>query len=220
MTNLTKSEIEKSARKYAQKLLAEAIKNEPEITKDLQEIASQISVKLIGMESKFKTEKSLSQKLAKNSLKNIKRLLEEHFSIEYAIETSLNFRAEEFNDVLRFTVILSDENYVFGYKRFLSLLKQKNYKIPKSRIWNAWKNVGTIFDKGYRGINITVISSKEQKFELQFHTTESFELKNQTHKLYKESNKANASQKRRIEIQKTLLAMAQEIKVPKGIEKI
>jgi len=218
--NLTNHKIEKAANSQAQKLLAEATRNEPEITKDLQEITLEISAEIVGFESKFKTEKSLSEKLARNSLKNIKRLLETDFSIEDAIENVLSFRAEAFNDALRYTIVLSNENYVFGYKKFLGLLNQRKYEIPKKRIWNAWKNIGTIYDKGYRGINTTVISSQEQKFELQFHTKESFDLKNETHELYKESNKLNISHKRAIEIRRILLEKAQKIEVPKGVKQL
>ena len=62
-------------------------------------------------------------------------------------------------------------------------LRQQNYVIHKELIWNAWKNIGTSFDKGYRGINSTVISSHSQIFELQFHTAEKFSFeKVKTHK--------------------------------------
>ncbi len=53
----------KEAARLAQKLFAEAVENEPPITVDLQKIASEISVKMVGLENKFKSEESLIRKL-------------------------------------------------------------------------------------------------------------------------------------------------------------
>ena len=125
----------------AEKLLAEAIQNEPQITTDLKEVAVEVSAEMVGLKNKFKTEESLSEKLAKISVKNVKKLTELNFSIEDAVENVLSYRAEKFNDALRYTFVLSDERYVFAFKKFVSLLKQRGYKVPRERIWNAWKIV-------------------------------------------------------------------------------
>ena len=54
----------KQARRLARKLLAEAGENEPQITNDLQKIASEISAEMIGLENKFKSEESLARKIS------------------------------------------------------------------------------------------------------------------------------------------------------------
>lgn len=48
--NLTKAEIENKAAQSAKGLRTQAEKNEPEITKDLQKIASEVSAEMIGLE--------------------------------------------------------------------------------------------------------------------------------------------------------------------------
>ncbi len=218
--NLTKSELEKSAKKYAQKLIAEAIRNEPEITKDLQEIASRVSAEVAELENKFKTEDSLTQKLFFQAIKLFEYLLNKDSSEKIYIEEVFSQLIEKQNDTLRYTFNFPFEKYVFGIKQSLQELKRQNYSIPEINIWNAWKNIGTSFDNGYRGVNVTVISSQAQKFEIQFHTLESFELKTETHKLYKERAFSETSRERRKEISKITVEMAKKISIPQGVKKI
>jgi hypothetical protein len=77
-----------------------------------------------------------------------------------------------------------------------------------------------MFDKGYRGINAVIISSRKQKFELQFHTEESFQLKMKTHNLYKERILTEISEERKAEISKIMLESAKEVFVPQGVKKL
>jgi len=102
----------------------------------------------------------------------------------------------------------------------LEKLKQKDCKVSDNKIWNAWKNIGTVFDKGYRGINITVISSQGQIFELQFHTKESFDLKTKNHKLYKQMKSNTISIQRKEEIKAELVKMARTVQLPIGVKKL
>ena len=108
---------------------------------------------MIGLENKFKTEDSLTQKLidvAGNDLQRLQR------------------KAKNINDALRYTFVLPFTVYAESFLQTLQKLNELGYQIPEHRIWNAWETIGERFDKGYRGINITVISSQKQKFELQF----------------------------------------------------
>lgn len=178
-------EIKNESRRLAKNLIAQAEKNEPHITADLQKIAEELLAEMKGLENRFKTVQSLTRKLAKESKVSAKVFIDLGYSVNEAIEKSNKRQAERNNDVLRYTFIFALEKYVFSFKQTIEKLQLKGYEIPAKRIWNAWKNIGTTFDKGYRGINITVISSEKQKFELQFHTMESYELKTKTHPLYK-----------------------------------
>ncbi|MCY7375782.1 MAG: hypothetical protein LH472_07400 [Pyrinomonadaceae bacterium] len=127
---------------------------------------------------------------------------------------------EKINDALRYTFILSFESYVFDLGQLLEKLKRKGFVIPKNKIWNAWRNVETKYDTGYRGINATIISSQGQKFELQFHTKESFQLKMKTHTLYKEAVSAKTSAVRKNEIIQMMVEFSKSILIPKGVTKI
>lgn len=218
--NLPTKEIKNRSRQFARNLLVRAEKNELQITADLQKIASEISAEMVGLNNKFKTIQSLTQKLTKESIVSAKVFVDLGCPINEAVEKSTKRQAARNNDALRYTYILSVEKYVFGFKQITEKLRQKSYEIPGNRIWNAWKNIGTAFDKGYRGINITVISSEKQKFELQFHTRESYELKNETHSLYKLLRSGKISPDLKIEIQKKIVRLAQSVKIPKGVKKL
>ncbi len=116
-----------------------------------------------------------------------------------------------------YTFVLPFEIYAEGFRKTLRKLRKIDYQTPENKIWNAWKNIETKFDRGYRGINITIISSQGQKFELQFHTAESFQFKTETHQLYKESKSRETSPARKREIAKYLVKAAEKIAVPEGV---
>ena len=192
----------KQARRLARKLLTEAGENEPQITDDLQKIASEIFVEIIGLENKFKAEESLERKIFDTARLN---------------SEPLEQVAGNLNDALRYTFILPSENYAQAFQRTIVKLEKINYQIPKERIWNAWRTAGKPFDKGYRGINVTVISSQSQVFELQFHTVESYKLKTETHFLYKVLKNKEVSEKRQLEIIEMLRKKAENVKRPEGV---
>ncbi len=96
-------------------------------------------------------------------------------------------------------------------------LQKSGCQIPENRIWNAWQTIGKRFDKGYRGINMTVISSQNQLFELQFHTVESYRLKTETHFLYQELRNKEISKQREVELIKKRREIAKNVARPKGI---
>jgi hypothetical protein len=191
-----------TAQLLAQELLLQAQKNEPNITADLQNIAEKVTAEMVGLERKFKTEESLTRKLAETaevSSEKIERV------------------AESVNDALRYTFVLPFEIYAESFQKAIEILINSDYQVPKKRIWNAWKNIGRSRDKGYRGINITVISSQNQKFELQFHTAESFALKTETHNLYKELRSKMVSEKRETELIDEMKKAALRVSKPEGI---
>ena len=197
----------RTAQVLAQELLAQAAGNEPRITADLQMIAAEVSAEMIE-ENKFKTQASLIRKLL---LLAGKDLTDKSFDQKLRKFARLN------NDSLRYTFIFSIENYWKGFQNALEKLRQNGFVVPPNRIWNAWENVGTPRDTGYRGINITIISSQKQRFELQFHTEESFRMKTETHRFYEELRNIKTSDERRKEIIKEMLELAKKITRPEGI---
>lgn len=218
--NSLEKKIAQKAAQYAKSLLTQAVKNEPNITKDLQKIALEVAAEMIGLEHKIKSEESLMRKISDESAKSAKSFIDLGYSTDEVIEKSTRRQAERNNDALRYTFLFPFEKYIFGFKRSLGKLKENGYEIAESKIWNAWKNIGTIFDKGYRGINITVISSRKQIFELQFHTRASYELKTETHFLYEESRQNQTLQKRKVKIAEIIIELAEKVKTPKGVKKL
>jgi hypothetical protein len=193
-----------TAQLLAQKLLVQAHEKEPKITADLQSISEKVVAQMVGLENKFKTEESLTRKLVTIATKGSEDILKE---------------AKKINDALRYTFVSAIESYLETVIQTIEILEKMDYQIPRDKIWNAWQNIGKHKDRGYRGINITIISSQKQRFELQFHTKASFSLKTKTHDLYKEARRTETSSERREEIKGIVLAKAAEIDVPKGVKR-
>ena len=188
--------------RLAEQLLAKAKESEPTITKDLKAAAESNNAQLVGLGNKFKSKDSLVRKLVDESIRR-------NIPIEKI--------ARRNNDTLRYTFLLDEEDYGKSFLNTLIELRKSGYDIPNKRIWNAWNLKDLETDIGYRGINITVISSQKQKFELQFHTKDSFRLKTKTHNLYEELRNPKTSEAGKIEITKKMLELAEKIKRPKGI---
>ena len=187
-------------RRLARQLLAEAGMSEPQITDDVGEIAIILKAEIIGLENRFKSENSLARKLS-----------------DYAQEKNLPFKiiAKQTNDVLRYTYLFPKDRYAEGLNSVQIYFQEKDYQIVK--IFNGWMLAGTLRDIGYRGINLTIISSRKQKFELQLHIAESFRLKTETHGLYEEFRSSNTSKQRKTEIVEEMIEQAKLLKRPKGI---
>ena len=199
--------INQEVRRLVKELLAQAKGNELKITADLQAIASEISAEIVGLENKFKTEVSLIRKLL---------LLAEKDRTNKSFEQKLKKFARLNNDTLRYTFIFPNDKYVQGFHNAIKKLKQSGFTIPPNRIWNAWENVETARDTGYRGINVTIISSQNQRFELQLHTKASFRFKTETHHLYKELRDLKVSDERRKAIVEEMLRLTKEVAQPGG----
>lgn len=58
------------------------------------------------------------------------------------------------------------------------------------------------------------------KFELQFHTPESLELKNKTHVLYEERRLTSTSVERRKELDEQMLSLSKTLQAPKDCDQI
>ena len=74
----------------------------------------------------------------------------------------------------------------------------------------------------YNGINTTVQASNGQKFEVQYHTDESFEIKNEKmHELYEEQRLiSNEKSKQYSVLRDKMFAISDNMQVPKNIEVI
>jgi hypothetical protein len=80
-------------------------------------------------------------------------------------------------DALRFTCCFEPDNYVRGYYDIKARLEDAGHEMYQST--NYWA------DPEYKGINTRWIAQQGQRFEVQFHTPESFHAKEiLTHKAY------------------------------------
>lgn len=82
-------------------------------------------------------------------------------------------------DVLRYTEISNVDSQYSDYCHTMEALEEKGYQI--SAVKNSWNDPF----RAYKGINTNIKTPEGYEFELQFHTKESFDLKNgKLHELY------------------------------------
>lgn len=158
---------ERSAADMARDLIGSASREEPQATHDLSTIVRANRGEMGGLQFRLKTEKSLSGKLERKARE--KGVTPEEYSKSVA-------------DVLRYTGVFKPGDYARGVEQTIERLRAAGYKISDSDVENYWAT-----GDDYNGINATAVTPSGYRFELQFHTQESLDLKNgELHRLYEQ----------------------------------
>ncbi|MDS8144940.1 minor capsid protein [Streptococcus pneumoniae] len=187
---------ETKARFYSEQLLSKISKAEPKITSDMQRIAGEN--KLAGLEFRKKTAESLARKITTDS---------------QAENISLSKATSKINDALRYTTIFDSDTFTEEYLKMKQKLIAEGYKIVKVK--NTW-----LVDGPYKGVN-TVVEKDGINFEMQYHTQESFDLKNGSlHELYEKYRDTNTSDLERMKLFKEMLDLSNGLEIPKNIERV
>lgn len=173
---------------------------EPTITADLSEIVEESGGELTGLEFRLKTKESLERKVLSDM--KLTGLSEEE---------TLNY----LYDVVRYTSLFNSDSLVQGYQRIVEKLREKGYNILRV------KNTMGKESASYWGINTVVENPKGYRFELQFHTPQSFQVKQElNHSLYEEQRSSNVSRQRFKELEEQMLSNNRMIKVPTNVSDI
>lgn len=180
------------------KLVEKSQKIEPKITADINNIATKAGGKLVGLENRLKSSYS------------IKRKIEDEVSDGFSKSLSLN----KIRDAIRYTTVFKENDFVTRYKAMQYLLAIEGYKTIVVK--NTWKN-----DSAYKGVNTFIQNEDGDVFEMQYHTQQSFDVKNGLlHKLYEKfrdpKTPINEKEKLLLEMRK----LSSKIKVPEGVELI
>ena len=84
----------------------------------------------------------------------------------------------QITDAIRYTFCFEASNYADGYWDVKQRLESREYQMVYSK--NHWRD-----DPEYKGINTRWVTPEGQRFEMQFHTTESYHAKQEvTHASY------------------------------------
>ena len=167
------------------------VEAEKEITKTMIDLANKHKGQMRGLDFRIKAIKSL-----------VRKILDEK-DTEHGGDAQK--AAESMSDVIRYTTAFDPEEYVSGVKGMVEELQAAGYKL---RIKNYWKG-----DDPYQGINIAAIGPDGTKFELQFHTPQSVEDKEEIHKLYETYRESKDNAQRR-QLYDEMVQMANKIGVP------
>lgn len=191
-----------------QKSYNNCVKKEPSVTSIMREISSDVGCELSGLEHRVKTLESYIRKVGKE----IEDYMESHPGVSYADDT--NCAISHMYDTVRYTVLSNPDEFTSNFNKFVYYLKKKRYNI------NRVKNSLPDTNASYRGVNTVVTTPDGFNFEVQFHTPESFAIKEEIHPLYEEARKATTSKARRDELESQMKKLTQSIHTPPGAESI
>ena len=180
----------------AQSMIAEAQAAEPDITRDVRALAQNGSY-LAGLSHRIKEEDSIMQKILADAIKE---------------SVDLGRAADGISDVLRYTLVIKDEDYSRQVPEALEKLTNSGYKVVKFH--NAWGG------KFYQGINVQLLSPSGIKTELQFHTPNSYTIKQASHEVYEIRRNPASAPEEVAEATAQSIAFNDMVKVPSGAKDI
>jgi hypothetical protein len=169
---------------------------EPQITELLLLAGSGIA-SFAGLENRLKTAASIEEK--------IRRTAERMGITEQEAAGFLD-------DTLRYTALLPVDAFVSQYLSMMRVLKAQGVEVVTIR--NTWQP-GT----PYKGLHL-YLRKDGVLFELQFHTQESYDLKQRLHAMYEEARMAETPKKRRNELLAEMRKQSKELTEPQGIGEI
>lgn len=173
---------------------AKNLENEPCITKTMKEVAQDNKAELQGLEYRIKTPSSTYEKMK---------------------EREDGTDIKDMNDIIRYTEIYSADKLSEGINASLEDLKSRGFEVEKVK--NTWVQENAV----YRGVNVVLTDPEGQTFELQFHTQESFDLKNgELHKLYEERRTMADDDPRAVEIDEKMTELSSKLERPKNIDEV
>jgi len=149
----------------ADSLLDRASGVEPRLTASLDSVVSEVGGRLEGLEFRVKSKPSLERKLKDEFRQHPQWSLED-------------VAAADITDAVRYTAVFSASRYRTGVQATRARLESSGARVVKAR--NYWKESGG----GYRGVNTVFQDPSGARFELQFHTPQSFRTKMSNHEIY------------------------------------
>ena len=182
----------------AEALLSTVSAKEPYITKILGSIVLENKGKLEGLDFRLKSASSLSRKIESDALVD---------------NISLHAASKKIKDVLRYTTIFETEDFEISYNQMKKQLIKQGFEVQNVK--NTWLTNGP-----YKGVN-TFLKKDGLVFEMQYHTQESFDLKDgPLHELYERYRDVNTSDQERMKLFTEMVELSKQLKVPQNIERV
>jgi hypothetical protein len=155
---------------------------------------------LEGLKHRLKGEERLKEKIAEK--------------IEHEPDRTPAEAIREISDAIRYTFCFESDSYVGGYWSIKQRLEEGGYSMIYSK--NHWRD-----DVEYKGINTRWVTLEGQRFEVQFHTPESFYAKQYiTHDTYERRRNPLIERSERREIEAFQQEVCSFIPVPADVDSI
>jgi len=193
------------AKKLAVLLHERAVKNEPEISREINETCQQTGGVRIKPEFVLKDVSSIQRKL----------LLDSSEYLDTAKGT-VESASANIGDTVRYTIQYPTERFAEGVSKALSDFKTEGFDAIKVK--NFFNDDP---QNSYRGINCVFHdSTTNQLFEVQFHTAESLAMVDQVHPEYERVRLLDPTSQAYADGQAKMISMWQSVPTPTGMEGI
>ncbi len=171
---------------------------EPILTNDMLSVVKQSNGYLEGLDYRLKSIDSITRKVQTDIVRT---------------GVTENESLSKITDIVRYTAIFESNNFTQNYFRMQEILSEKGYNIIKVK--NTWRK-GAV----YKGVN-TILEKDGIKFEMQYHTKQSFELKNgKLHELYEKARVLNVSAEELKRLNEEMKNLSDQLETPVDIGKI
>ena len=168
-------------------------RQEPGLTARVLQIASDHDVTAAGLSERIKSRKSLSEKL--NNRKHPEQIEDQY-------------------DILRYTYVIDPKDYTEITNEIMDEFENEGMTID--RIKNFWLNP----PEKYHGIHMQAETASGVRFEVQFHTPESYRQKEAAHDSYKRAMAKTASRNERAAAGRRQKSIFRTAKIPPEAETI
>lgn len=180
----------------------EGLRAEPIITDHLKRIVKKNRVNLTGLNFRLKSKESYLRKVESDKRD------------EMNLGKSTEEVAKNIHDVVRYTVILPQEKFGEKFLAVKNDLTKTGYRFLKLK--NTWLDSAS----SYKGVNAQLLTPEGYIFELQFHTQQSFEVKEDTHKFYEEWRAIGTTDQRKLELLEKMKELSSNLQKPQDVDKI
>lgn len=171
-----------------------AVERAPGYDNLIKDVGNNTGMKTAGLEYSVKSKDSYLRKVETNYLNG---------KVNYEVK-----------DINRYTLIGDSDNLTDKTLKSFDVICEKGYNI--SEVKNTWYD-----GSSYKGINTVIRDSEGNPFELQFHTQESFALKNgKLHELYEKQRVLQENSTEWLELQEEMIELSKMISNPKKINQI
>jgi hypothetical protein len=183
-------------------VIAEVRRTEPKLTEHVREVARENTCSgwLEGLKFSCKGDERLKEKIAE--------------SLRIAPAKAPEDVMREIPDAIRYTFCFESASYTDGYRDVKQRLEEREYRMVYSK--NHWRD-----DPEYKGINTRWVTLEGQLFEVQFHTRESCNAKQEvTHSAYERARNRLTGRSERRELEAFQREVCSWIAVPDEVASI
>ncbi len=181
----------------AQKAYDDIRSKEPQISKDMVDVANNSGSAMYGLDYSCKTGSSVANKIERKQEKN-----------PSLTDTEI---VQSMGDAVRYTQLTDHDKIASTTKKTIKDLQAKGYTV--NEVDNKYQDATS----DYKGVHIGAVSPSGQQIELQIHSKESMKVKETIHPMYDIARDAKTPQRVKKALQMEMHDISSKMATPKGV---